>query len=161
MEWPAPPSGVIGSPANQEEEGMDMSVLDIDLGKNVRSVVGQDASGAVVMRRKVRRETLLLWRRLPEAYSSALVGRVVSGFGLWRQREKFVLSSVWTPEAQAGKAQNPLEMGEQHLDFLPPATDLHVFRRCGVRTSHVAGVFLNGKLWITALFTESDRSTTH
>ena len=38
MEWPAPPSGVVGSPANQEEEGMDISVLGIDLGKNVCSV---------------------------------------------------------------------------------------------------------------------------
>jgi hypothetical protein len=46
MEWP-PPSGVVGSPANQEEEGMDISVLGIDLGKNLCSVVGLDASGAV------------------------------------------------------------------------------------------------------------------
>ena len=58
MEWPAPPSGVVGSPANQEEEEMD-AVLGVDLGKNVCSVVGLDASGAVVMRRKVRRETLI------------------------------------------------------------------------------------------------------
>jgi hypothetical protein len=33
-------------------------------------------------------------------------------------------------------------MGEQHLDFLPTATSLHVLRSCGVRTSHVASVFL-------------------
>ena len=66
MEWPAPPSGVVGSPAIQEEEGMDISVLGIDLGKNVCSVVGLDASGAVVMRRKVRRETLIaLAEKLP------------------------------------------------------------------------------------------------
>ena len=66
MEWPAPPFGVVGSPANQEEEGMDISVLGIDLGKNVCSVVGLDASGAVVMRRKVRRETLIaLAEKLP------------------------------------------------------------------------------------------------
>ena len=31
---------------------MDISVLGVDLGKNVCSVVGLDASGAVVMRRK-------------------------------------------------------------------------------------------------------------
>jgi transposase len=37
--------------------GMDIAVLGVDLGKNVCSVVGLDASGAVVMRRKVRRET--------------------------------------------------------------------------------------------------------
>ena len=39
---------------------MDISVLGVDLGKNVCSLVGLDASGAVVMRRKVRRETLIL-----------------------------------------------------------------------------------------------------
>lgn len=37
-----------------------ISVLGVDLGKNVCSVVGLDASGAVVMRRKMRRETLIL-----------------------------------------------------------------------------------------------------
>ena len=36
-----------------------ISVLGVDLGKNVCSVVGLDASGAVVMRRKMRRETLI------------------------------------------------------------------------------------------------------
>ena len=45
---------------------MDISVLGVDLGKNVCSVVGLDASGAVVMRRKVRRETLIaLAEKLP------------------------------------------------------------------------------------------------
>src|SRR5271157_3039737 len=39
--------------------GMDIAVLGVDLGKNLCSVVGLDASGAVVMRRKVRRETLI------------------------------------------------------------------------------------------------------
>ena len=33
-------------------------------------------------------------------------------------------------------------MGEQHLDFLSPPTGLHVLRSCGVRTGHVAGVFV-------------------
>src|ERR1700749_2102461 len=66
MEWPAAASGAVGSPANQEEEGMDISVLGVDLGKNVCSVVGLDACGAVVMRRKVRRETLIaLAEKLP------------------------------------------------------------------------------------------------
>jgi transposase len=36
-----------------------ISVLGVDLGKNVCSIVGLDASGAIVMRRKVRRETLI------------------------------------------------------------------------------------------------------
>ena len=45
---------------------MNISVLGVDLGKNVCSVVGLDASGAVVMRRKVRRETLIaLAEKLP------------------------------------------------------------------------------------------------
>ncbi len=55
MEWPAPPSGVVGSPELQEEEWAmalaTISVLGIDLGKNVCGVCGLDASGAVVMRR--------------------------------------------------------------------------------------------------------------
>src|SRR3984957_9573960 len=43
-----------------------ISVLGIDLGKNVCSVVGLEASGAVVMRRRMRRETLVgLARKLP------------------------------------------------------------------------------------------------
>ena len=42
---------------------MDIAVLGIDLGKNVCSVVGLDGSGAVVMRRKVRRETLIALAR--------------------------------------------------------------------------------------------------
>jgi hypothetical protein len=46
--------------------GMDIAVLGVDLGKNVCSVVGLDASGAVIMRRKVRRETLIaLAEKLP------------------------------------------------------------------------------------------------
>jgi transposase len=71
MEWPAPPSGVVGSPAVQKEE-LEMvltaiSVLGVDLGKNICSVVGLDGSGAVVMRRRVRRETLIaLAEKLPQ-----------------------------------------------------------------------------------------------
>jgi hypothetical protein len=43
-----------------------ISVLGVDLGKNVCSVVGLDSSGAVVMRRKMRRETLAgLAEKLP------------------------------------------------------------------------------------------------
>jgi transposase len=39
--------------------GMDIAVLGVDLGKNVCSMVGLDGSGAVVMRRRVRRATLI------------------------------------------------------------------------------------------------------
>ena len=47
--------------------------------------------------------------------------------------------------AQTREAQDPLEVREQHLDFLSPATGLHIFRSCGVRTSHVAGVFVRSR----------------
>jgi hypothetical protein len=47
---------------------MDIAVLGVDLGKNVCGVVGLDESGAVVMRRKVKRETLIaLAEKLPRA----------------------------------------------------------------------------------------------
>jgi transposase len=43
-----------------------VSVLGIDIGKNVCSLVGFDASGAVVLRRRVKRETLIdLATKLP------------------------------------------------------------------------------------------------
>lgn len=45
---------------------MKIAVLGIDLGKNVCCVVGLDASGAVVLRRRVRRDTLIdLVAKLP------------------------------------------------------------------------------------------------
>ena len=90
MEWPAPPSGTVRSPAVQKEERvMDIMVLGVDLGKNVCSVVGLEASGAVVMRRKVRRETLIaLTEKLPpcvvgmEACCGAhYLGRVFAAHG--------------------------------------------------------------------------------
>ena len=33
-------------------------------------------------------------------------------------------------------------MGEQHLEFFPPTTGLHVLRSCGERTGHVASIFV-------------------
>ena len=68
---------------------MDITVLGVDLGKNVCSVVGLEASGAVVMRRKVRRETLIaLAEKLPpcvvgmEACCGAhYLGRVFAAHG--------------------------------------------------------------------------------
>lgn len=45
---------------------MDIAVLGVDLGKNVCSLAGLDATGSVVMRRKMRRETLIgLAEKLP------------------------------------------------------------------------------------------------
>jgi len=69
--------------------GMDISVLGVDLGKNVCSVVGLDASGAVVLRRRAKRETLIaLAAKLPpcvvamEACCGAHhLGRVFAGHG--------------------------------------------------------------------------------
>jgi transposase len=46
------------------EEGakvMDVSVLGIDLGKNSCSVVGLDATGEVVVRRRMRRDTVITY----------------------------------------------------------------------------------------------------
>ena len=65
---------------------MDISVLGVDLGKNVCSVVGLDASGAVVMRRKVRRETLIaLAEKLPPALSG------------WRPAAAPIISAACSP----------------------------------------------------------------
>ena len=54
---------------------MKIAVLGIDLGKNVCSIVGLDASGKVVMRRRVRRvqrgnqreSGASIWMRMPAA----------------------------------------------------------------------------------------------
>jgi transposase len=60
MEWPAPLSGDVGSPAVQTEEWiMKIAVLGVDLGKNVCSLVGLDDVGVVVVRRRARRDTLI------------------------------------------------------------------------------------------------------
>ena len=64
-------------------------VLGVDLGKNVCSVVGLDASGAVVMRRRMRRDTLIgLAEKLPACVvgmeaccGSHHVGRVFASHG--------------------------------------------------------------------------------
>ena len=67
---------------------MDISVLGVDLGKNVCSVVGLDASGAVVMRGKVRRETLIaLAEKLPPC---------VVGMG-WRPAAGLIISAACSP----------------------------------------------------------------
>src|ERR1700732_3248784 len=45
---------------------MTVSVLGIDLGKNICSIAGLDASGAVILRRRAKRETLIgLVAKLP------------------------------------------------------------------------------------------------
>src|SRR5580692_304532 len=63
---PLPPGEIVSSEIQTEERSMKIAVLGIDLGKNVCSVVGLDASGAVVLRRRVRRDTLIdLVAKLP------------------------------------------------------------------------------------------------
>src|SRR4249920_1460850 len=63
---PLPPGEIVSSEIQTEERSMKIAVLGIDLGKNVCSVVGLDASGAVVLRRRVRRDTLIdLTAKLP------------------------------------------------------------------------------------------------
>src|SRR6202020_17809 len=72
----------------------------------------------------------------PERYWSVSSGRGASDSVRLRRggmcggrEEKFVVGSVRTPEPQAREAKNTLERGEQHLDFFPPTTGLHVLRR--------------------------------
>jgi len=61
MEWPAPPRGSLKLPMRQKEraKAMRITVVGIDLGKNVCSLAGLDGSGQVVVRRRVRRENVL------------------------------------------------------------------------------------------------------
>src|SRR5438477_10271797 len=55
MARPSPPP----SPGRRLEGEMDMHVLGIDLGKNSCSVVGLDPTGRVVLRRRMRRESIV------------------------------------------------------------------------------------------------------
>jgi transposase len=60
--WNGPPllPALYSSSEDQREESvMDIAVLGIDLGKNVCSVVALDEAGAVVLRRRMKRETLI------------------------------------------------------------------------------------------------------
>ena len=69
----------------------DLKIIGVDLGKNVCSLVGLDAAGGVVMRRRVRREGLLaLLTKLPGSVVVAMeaccgahyLGRLLTGRGL-------------------------------------------------------------------------------
>ena len=75
---------------------MDIAVLGVDLGKNVCSVVGLDASGAVVMRRKVRRETLI-------ALAEKLAPCVVGDGGLLRR-------SSSGPRVRGSRSRGPADV---------------------------------------------------
>ena len=60
---------------------MQITVLGIDLGKTSCSLVGLDASGKVVVRRRMRRETVI-------SFASGLAPCAVAmeACGLWRPR---------------------------------------------------------------------------
>jgi len=68
---------------------MSIVILGIDLGKNLCSVVGLDEAGAVVLRRSMRRQTVLGFAaKLPAcvvAMEAWLAERTISG-GCWRRR---------------------------------------------------------------------------
>ena len=61
--WPAPHRAALLGLQGGQDEGwsgtMSIAVLGIDLGKNSCSLVGLDASGRVVLRRRMRRETVI------------------------------------------------------------------------------------------------------
>ncbi len=65
---------------------MEICVLGIDLGKKICRVVGLDASRAVVMRRKVRRGTLI-----------ALAGKLAPCIVRWRPAAAPIISAVCSP----------------------------------------------------------------
>src|SRR6478609_11053935 len=61
MGWPAPSQASVGCWCwkREKERAMAIVILGIDLGKNVCSLVGVDEDGAVVLRRRMRRQTVL------------------------------------------------------------------------------------------------------
>src|SRR5436190_6052732 len=66
MGWPAPPSPSAlrcRTDPEGEERTMAIAVLGIDLGKNSCSVAGLDGEGRVVLRRRMRRETVVGFAR--------------------------------------------------------------------------------------------------
>ncbi len=66
-----------------------IAVLGIDLGKNSCSLVGFDAAGVVVLRRRARRETIVgLTAKLPAcvvAMEAWLAAPIISASCLWRR----------------------------------------------------------------------------
>jgi hypothetical protein len=56
---------------------MNVSVLGIDLGKTICSIVGLNASGAVILRRRAKRETLIGLAAIDEDASGRLWHRLI------------------------------------------------------------------------------------
>src|SRR6516165_5378496 len=61
MGWPAPSQASVGCWCwkREKERAMAIVILGIDLGKNICSLVGVNEDGAVVLRRRMRRQTVL------------------------------------------------------------------------------------------------------
>jgi transposase len=87
---PLPAARLTSRPhAMKKERAMTIAILGVDLGKNICSVVGLDITGAVVLRRRMRRQTLIgLAAELPacvvamEACCGAHhLGRIFAGQG--------------------------------------------------------------------------------
>ncbi len=75
------------------------------------------------------------------AASLAAIGQVAEGFA----RSLRAGTRPWPRMAHAGasaRAVDALEMGEQHLDFLPSAAGRFIFWRPNERPSYVAGIFV-------------------
>ena len=77
---------------------MKVSVLGIDLGKNVCSIVGLDETGAVVLRRRAKRETLIgLAAKLPPCIVAivALANKLARiAWAVLRRGEKFTVKGL-------------------------------------------------------------------
>jgi hypothetical protein len=79
MGWPAPPAGPGNLPVLDTAKGrnglMSIHTLGIDLGKTVCSLAGLDASGRVVLKRRIRRNKIVAFaanlRRAPSPWKPA------------------------------------------------------------------------------------------
>ena len=79
---------------------MQLSILGIDLGKNSCSLVGFDASGAVVLRRRMRRDTVVHFCAKLETSNNHLFERLTVKIG--------PLRAIWStsfPILRPGSAQ--------------------------------------------------------
>ena len=82
MEWPAP---LLHHDRVKMEGGMkDVCILGVDLGKNSCSVVGLDAAGRVLLRRRMRREGVI-----------ALAAKLPGCVGLWRHAAELTISGAF------------------------------------------------------------------
>ena len=156
---------------------MDISVLGIDLGKNVCSVVGLDASGAVVMRRRMRRETLTgLAEKLPACVvgmeaccGSHHLGRVSTAArkcARWRResvpvglrekgREALVCFSFAASAEACAASGARLGAGGGDLDFVAGASIVGRFLDgAGRRTGSALSLFAGGEAVTVAVHLE-------